>query len=146
MRVGVLRVRVLVRLPAAGRLPGQPVRDRIVGVRMVGRDGGRAYDDFGAVGPQHAELVLANLVRADEQASVALLRRHDRQAYTGVAGRGLDDRPAGLELAGLLCRHHHAQRDAVLDRAAGVEVLDLGQYYRAGSLAGQLPGDLAQPE
>ena len=48
---------------------------------------------------------------------------------TPVLPRGrLDDRAAGLELAGRLGGLDHPQGDAVLHRAAGVEVLDLGQH------------------
>ena len=54
-----------------------------------------------------------------------------RQADAGVAGGRLDDRAAGLELAGGLRGLDHPGRDAVLHRAAGVEVLHLGQHERA---------------
>ena len=146
MRVRVLHVRVLVGLPAARRLRGEPVRHRVIGVRMVRRDGRRADHHLGAVGPQHRDLVLADLVRADEQAAVALLLRDDGQADAGVAGRGLHDGAAGLQLARLLGGLDHAQRDPVLDRAARVEVLDLGEHPARRRRRASRAGDLAQPQ
>ena len=95
---------------------------------MVRVDRRGADDDLGAVRLEHVALVLADLVRADEHAAVALALGDDRQPDTGVAGGGLDDRAAGLQLARRLRGLHHAQGDAVLDAAAGVEVLDLGQH------------------
>ena len=97
VRGGVLRVGVLVGLPAARGLAGQPVGDRVVGVRMVRGDGGRADHDLGTVGAQHADLVLRHLVRADKQALIALLRRGDGQPDPGVARGGLDDGAARLQ-------------------------------------------------
>ena len=38
--------------------------------------------------------------------------------------------PFGLQLAGRLGGIDHADRDAILDRTARVEVLDLGQHGR----------------
>ena len=106
---------------------------------MLGGDRVRADDDLGAVGAQHVDLVGRDLVRAHEDALVALLLGHDRQPDAGVAGRRLDDGAAGLERAGALGGLDHAQRDAVLDRPAGVEVLDLGQHGGP-----QPPGDAVQ--
>ena len=73
VRGGVLRVRVLVGLPAAGDLGRQPARDAVVGVGVIGRDRAGADHHLGAVGAQHADLVLGHLVRADEDAPVAAL-------------------------------------------------------------------------
>ena len=128
VRLRVLRVRVLVGLPGPVDLLDQPVRGAVVGVGVVRVDRRRADDDTGPVRLEHVALVLPDLVRADEHAAVALALGHDRQPDTGVAGGGLDDRPAGLQLARRLRGLHHAQGDAVLDAAAGVEVLDLGQH------------------
>ena len=108
---------------------------------MLGRDGGRADHHLGTVGLEHVALVLADLVRADEDALVALLLGDHRQPDTGVAGGRLDDRAAGLELAGGLRGLDHPDRDPVLHRAAGVEVLDLGEHQRPGAVGG-----LGQPD
>ena len=126
VRRGVLRVGVLVRLPRA-RLRGELVGDVVVGVGMLRRHRGGAHDHLRAVGLQHVALVLADLVGADEDALVAAGLGDHRQPDAGVAGRRLHDRAAGLELAGGLGRVDHADGDAVLHRAAGVEVLHLGQ-------------------
>ena len=120
----VVRVGVLVGLPGA-RLRGEPVADVVVGVRVLRGDGGRADDDLGAVRLEHVALVLADLVRADEDALVALGLGHHGQADAGVAGGRLDDGAAGLELAGRLRRLDHPGGDPVLHGAARVEVLDL---------------------
>ena len=80
VRQRVVRVRVLVRLPAARYLAGQPVGHRVVRPRIIGGDRGRADDHLGAIGPQHVDLVAADLVRADEDAAVAALLGDDREA------------------------------------------------------------------
>ena len=133
--LGVLRVAVLVWLPATGRLAGQSITDGVVRARVLGVDGCGAHLDLRAVRAQRVDLVLGDLVRADEDALVALGLGHDRQPDAGVARGRLHDRSARLELAGLLCRLDHAQRDPVLHGPAGVEVLDLGKH-RGPDLAG----------
>jgi len=141
----VVGVGVLVGLPGAGLL-GEPVADVVVGVRVLRSDGGRADHDLGAVGLEHVALVLADLVGAHEDARVALLLGHHRQAHAGVARGRLDDRAARLERAGGLRGLDHAGGDAVLHRPAGVEVLDLGEHQRAvGRAAREVEGP-AQPD
>src|SRR5690606_12932480 len=122
VRLRIGRVGVLVGLPRAGDLPGEPVGDAVVGARVLRRDGGRAHHDLGPVRAQHVLLVLADLVRADEHAPVALELGDQREPHPGVAGGRLDDGAAGLQQPGLLGLLDHAQRDAVLHAAAGVEV------------------------
>ncbi len=95
---------------------------------MVRRHGGRAHDDPRAVRLEHVPLVLAHLVRADEDAAVPAALGDEGQADAGVAGGRLDDRAAGPQLTGLLGGLDHLQRDPVLHRPAGVEVLHLGQH------------------
>ncbi len=92
---------------------------------MVRLDGGRAHDDLGPVGLEHVTLVLAHLVGADEDAGVAAALGDEREPDAGVAARRLDDGAARLQQPVALGGLDHAQRDAVLDRASGVEVLDL---------------------
>src|SRR5699024_8060167 len=130
VRLRVVHVLVLVRLPSAGDLPGQAVGDRVVGLGVIGGHGRRADHDLGAVGTQHGELVRAELVRAHEHATVALLLGDHGQADPGVAGGRLDDGAAGSQLAALLGRLAHAHGDAILDRPARVEVFDLGHHRR----------------
>ncbi len=137
LRVG--RVRVLVGLEGAGDVAREAVGDAVVGARRVGRDVGRRHHDLGAVGAQEVDLLLAHLVRHHRDHAVALQARGDREAGAGVAGGRLDDRAAGLEPAVPLGRLDEPDRDAVLDRAAGVEQLELRDDLglQAGADAGQ---------
>ena len=137
LRVGV--VEVLVGLEGAGDLLRQPVGHAVVGLRRLRRDGGRRDDDLGAVGAQQVDLLLGHLVRHDRDDAVALQARGDGQARAGVARRRLDDRAAGLELPVALGGLDERHGDAVLDRSARVERLDLGDDLRgqAGAKARQ---------
>ncbi len=124
--LGVGRVGVLVGLEPTRQLLGQPVGHRVVALRRLRLDGGRADHHLGAVGPQQRDLLLAHLVGHDEDAAVALDGGGDRQADAGVAGGGLDDGAARPQLAVPLGRLDHGQADPVLDRSARVQVLELG--------------------
>ena len=123
-------VRVLVGLEGARDLLREAVRDAVVGLRRVGRDVGRRHHDLGAVGAQQVDLLLRHLVRHHRDHAVALQARGDREAGAGVARGRLDDRAAGLQPPVLLGRLDQADRDAVLDRAARVEELELGDDLR----------------
>ncbi|CAM5647137.1 hypothetical protein SHIRM173S_03788 [Streptomyces hirsutus] len=136
----VVGVGVLVGLPGPRRLTDQPVGDVVVRVGVLGVHRGRADDHFGPVRPQHVDLVQGDLVGAHEDALVPLLLGHDGQADTGVAAGRLDDGAARLQLSALLRRLDHAQGDAVLHRATGVEVLHLGQDGRPDAV-----GDVVEP-
>ena len=87
VRLRVVHVRVLVGLEAAGDLLGEPVGDGVVALRRVVLDRGRRDHDLGAVGAQERDLLLAHLVRHDEDAAVALDRGRDGEADAGVARR-----------------------------------------------------------
>ena len=100
--LGVGQVGELVGPPGAGDLARQPVGDAVVALGRVGRDGGRRDHDLGAVGLEQADLLAAHLVRQDEDAAISLDRGGQGQTDAGVAGRGLDDRAAGLQPAALL--------------------------------------------
>ena len=141
VRLGVRRVRVLVGLEAARDLLGEPVRDRVVALRRMRVDRGRRDDDLGAVRAQHRDLLLAHLVGHDEDAAVAAQRRRHREPGAGVARGRLDDRAAGLEAAVLLRRLDHREPDAVLHRAARVQVLELGE-----ELARNVAGEALEPD
>jgi hypothetical protein len=130
MCVRVAPVRVLVRLVGAGDLFGEPVRDRVVALRRLGRDRVGADHDLGAVGAQKRDLLLAHLVGHDEDAAVALERRRDRKADAGIAGGRLDDRAARLQLPAALGLLDQLDADPVLDGAAGAHVLELGEDRR----------------
>ena len=125
VRLRVRLVVVLVRLDVVGA-GRELVGHRVVRARVLGLDGGGADHDLGAVGTQELDLVLGDLVRADEDAAVTLQGGGHRESDTGVARRGLDDRAPRLEVAGCLQGLDHGDPDAVLDRAAGVHHLHLG--------------------
>ena len=131
VRLRVRLVGVLVRLERARDLLGQAVGDRVVALRRLGRHGGRADDDLGAVAAQQRALLLGDLVRHHEDAAVALDGRGDREAHAGVPARRLDDRPARAQLPLALGRLDHADPDAVLHAPARVHVLELGEQRRA---------------
>jgi hypothetical protein len=136
VRPRVVRVGVLVGLPGTLDLADQAVGDVVVRVGVLRRDGRRADDHLSAVRLEHVALVLADLVGADEDALVALGLGDHREADAGVAGRRLDDRAAGLQLARGLRGLDHAYGDAVLHRPTRVHVLDLREHERLGAVEG----------
>ena len=140
VRLGVGRVPVLVGLERAGDVARQPGRDRVVALGRLGGDVGGAQDDLGAVRAQQRLLLRRLLVGHDEDAAVALERGGDRQAVAGVAGRRLDDGPAGLEQARALGGLDHRQPDPVLHRAARVEHLELREQQRPAVLGPEVAG------
>ena len=140
VRLRVGGVRVLVRLERSGDLLGQPVRDAVVGLRRVRAHVRGSDHDLGAVGAQQVDLLLRHLVRHHGDHAVALQAGGDREPRAGVAGRRLDDRAAGTQPAVPLGGLHQPHRDAVLDRAPGVEQLELGDELRSHAGA-----DPAQP-
>ena len=71
----------------------------------------------------------AHALGHDQDQLVALDRGDHREADAGVAAGRLDDRAAGLELAAALGVLDHRQRDAVLDRAAGIGALGLHPHF-----------------
>ena len=130
MGQGVLDVPVLVRLEGAGDVTRQSRGDRVVALGRFGSHVGRAEHHLGTVGTQEGLLLGRLLIGHDEDAAVAFECRGDGQAVAGVTARRLDDRAARLEEAGSLGGLDHGQSDAVLDRAARVEHLQLGQDER----------------
>ena len=86
---------------------------------------GRGVDDLGAVDPQQPAALLGRVLGHDAGERVALELRHHREGDARVAARRLEQRAAGLELAGRLGALDHRQRDAVLDRAGRVRALEL---------------------
>ena len=131
MTFGTLRIGVLIGFPGPVDLLDQTVGDAVVRVGVVGCNRGRADDDVGAVGTQYVPLVLADLVRADENALVAALLSDQGQADAGVPGGRFDDGAARLEHAGGLGGVDHLDRDAVLAAAPGIEVFDLRDHPAA---------------
>jgi hypothetical protein len=133
MRLGVGGIGVLVGIERAGRLRGHATRDRVVRARVLRLDLGRADDDLGAERPQQGDLLARHLVRHHEDAAVAALRRDLGQTDPGIARRRLDDGAARPQKALALGRLDHGQPDAILDRSARVEVLELREQARAAT-------------
>jgi hypothetical protein len=106
-------------------LSDQSVGDAVVAVRVIRRHRRRADDDLCAVCPEHVLLVLADLVRADEDAFVAALLSDQRQTDAGVARGGLDNGSARAQLTAGLGGVDHLDGDPVLHAAAGTEIFDL---------------------
>src|SRR5690606_5814710 len=75
-----------------------------------------------------------------EDAAVAPGDGGQGQARARVAARALDDRPARPQQSAPLGVFDHGDADAVFDRAARVEELDLDEHR-----ARQVGGDLRQP-
>src|SRR5690606_3209311 len=63
---------------------------------------------------------------------VALDRGNHRQADSGIAARRFDDRTAGPERAGILRVLDHSQRNAILDRTAGIGALAFDPDFMVG--------------
>jgi len=117
-RVG--RVVELVGIPGPRDLAHQAGGDVLVVVRVALADVGPGQVDLGAEGLELQHLLGRHLVGHDEGHLIALGARHQGQAQTGVAGRRLDHRAAGLQQPLALGGLDHRQADAVLDRAARV--------------------------
>ena len=66
-----------------------------------------------------------NGLRHGDDQRIALRGAHHRKPDAGVAAGRLDHGLAGLELARLLRRLDHAEREAILHRAERIERLDL---------------------
>ena len=116
---------VLVRIVGIGNFARQLLGHRIVAARIVRLDGRRADDHFGAQRLEQVHLFLGLLVGDGENHLVAAHRGHQRQPHAGIARSAFDDRAAGLEQAAALGVVDHGDADAVLHRAAGIQVVGL---------------------
>ena len=88
----------------------------------------RRQDELCPEGPDELLALLAHALGHDDADVVALEPAHQRHADARVAGRGLDDDGALVQLAVALGPFEHRQGDAVLDAPAGVEELGLGEH------------------
>ena len=87
-------------------------------------------DDLRTVGLEQIAALDAHRLRHREDGAVAAGRRDRGEADARVARRRLDDDAARLELALFLRLIDHRLRDAVLDRASRVEILQLDEDVR----------------
>ena len=137
---------VRVRVGGVGELVGEPervvARERLRGGDRLVHAAERLRDlELRAVEPQQPLALAAHALREREDQVVALGRADEGQRDAGVAARRLDDRGApGLDPALGLGGLDHRDPDAVLDGAAGVEHLELGEQRcrRVRQQAGQL--------
>ena len=137
VRLRIGRIAELVGPPGAGNFPDQARRNLLVVIGMALVDVGPGQADVGAQGFQVENLLLAHLVRHNQDAAVASEDADQGEAEPGVARRRLDDRTAGLELAGFFCGPDHRERDPVLDRTAGILAFQFEeQAARSGIEAG----------
>ncbi|VTR64010.1 hypothetical protein DESC_120102 [Desulfosarcina cetonica] len=114
-----------------GIFAGQAVDllDGAVGTQVAGREQN--------IGPACAQDLLAfdaGRLAHGQQQRVALDRTDHRQADAGIAAGGLDNGLAGFEFSRTLAGFDHRQGRPVLDRAAGIEVLQFCQdaHLRVG--------------
>jgi hypothetical protein len=103
----------------------------ILGVTLLYVGAGQPYVDPHRA--DMADLVRAHLVGDHQDQLVTLLRGDQAEPEAGIAGGGLDDGSARLDLAFLLGGLDHADGDAVLDRSARILGLHLDvQFAGAG--------------
>ena len=130
-----------------GELVGQPdvvvARERLRGGDRLVHAAERLRDvHLGAVEPQQPLALAAHALRQREDQVVALGGADERERDARVAARRLDDRRAArLDPALRLGRLDHRDADAVLDRPARVEHLELGEHL-GGVALGQQPREL----
>src|SRR5205823_12556153 len=96
--------------------------------------GARTPDSHGPLCTEEIALLLTLLVGHGADEAITLDRGRDREADAGIAARRLDDRPARAEKSAALGVVDHQDPDPVLDRSAGVEVLELRDDGRAETL------------
>ena len=132
--VGVGRIEILIRQVGAGRLADDPLRDLVIGVGRVGRHRRRRDDHLGAVRFQEVDLLPAHLVGHHENRAVPLHGSDHGETGSGVPRRRLHDRAAGLEQPLRFRLGHDRHGDPILDGAARIEALELGEHGRAAVL------------
>mmetsp|Transcript_54588 Transcript_54588/g.171408 ORF Transcript_54588/g.171408 Transcript_54588/m.171408 type:complete len:457 (-) Transcript_54588:91-1461(-) len=126
VRERVARVDVLVQHVAV-ELLRQPGRQEDVGVLGVPRGLRGRAQDLGAEALHGVHLLPRHLLRQADDHLVALEGGRQGEPDARVAAGGLDQHVPGLDPAALLRLLDHALADAVLDGAAGVEELHLGE-------------------
>jgi hypothetical protein len=96
----------------------------------AGLDGGSEHD-LGPVEAHELAALDAERLRHDDDQGIAALRADHGQPDPGVPARGLDDGLAGPQGARAFGGLDDAERQPILDRAARVHALQLGEQVRS---------------
>ena len=130
----IARVRLVLELP--GEDGARDLGDDLLGLGdgALHAAGGIGEHELGAVRLQQQAALDRHRRRHREDDAVAAGRADHRERDAGVAARGLDDRAAGLELAGCLGGVDDRDAQAVLDARGGVVELELRQHVAADAL------------
>ena len=123
---------------------GSFVDDRQVAGVLHAAFGRRRQDQLGPVSAHRGAPFDRQVVRHDQRHPEAAHRRDHRQCDPGVAAGCLDQPVARLDFAALLGAPDHRQRRAILDRAARIVALELGQQHVAPTGSGR-PRQPLQP-
>ena len=124
----------LVGIEGAGRRFGQTFCPIVVIVRVALAHVRAGDIDFRTERTQVQDLFPGHLVRHDEVDPVPLALPDEREAKSGIAGRGLDNRSARTEEAGLFRGLDHRHGNPVLDRSPRVLVLQLEEELAAAGI------------
>ena len=135
VRFGIHGVFVLVRIIRIGNFARQFFRHGIIAARIIRLDGRGAHDDFRAKRFQQIHFFLRLLVGDGENHFVAAHRGDQRQSHAGISGCALDNRAAGFQQASALGIINHRDADAILHRAAGIQVVHFDVDFRRQALA-----------
>ena len=98
----------------------------------------RDQHQLGPVGLHRLAAFQALGLGHDQHHPVALHRCHHGQRNAGVAGRGLDQRVAGPDLATRLGSRDHRQRRPILHGTGRIVAFQLGQHADTGCLHGRI--------
>ena len=139
VRVRVGRVGVLVGVEAVGCFFGDAAADVVVTARILGGHRGGSDDHARAEGPQQANLLFGHLIRHDEDSAISAHRRGNGHADAGIPGCRLYNRAPRPQQTAALGVFDHRRANTVFHRAAGVQILQLGDQIGADA-----PGDFVE--
>ncbi len=132
VRQRVVRVTELIDEVRALLIGDRPAQVLVI-LGVASADVRTRQDDFGAHGAQIEDLLLAHFVRQNQNQLVALLGRNQRQSEARIAGRGLNQRVAWLDVASFFRLLDHRYSDTILDGTAWIHQFEFQkQATRAG--------------
>ena len=139
MRLGIHRIFVLVRIVGVGNFARKFFCHGIVAARIFRFHGRGADDHFGAESLQHIDFFARLLVRDGENNFVAAHGGDQARAPCRCCRGAFDDGAAGLQQAFALGFVNHRDGDAVLHRAARIQIIGLHPHF-----GGQIARDAVQ--